>query len=117
MMITSVSPQRLDRFAEAFSSVMPGELRAGRAGDKLHKLAEVIDKESPEALYKTLVSHWKSPSSVVLDSSEPPTVITDNSQWADLDDFTLQMMYLDTMTYLPDDILVKVGPCSHGYES
>lgn len=113
-MITSVPPQRLDRFAEAFSSVMPGELKAGRAGDKLHKLAEIIDKESPEALYKELVSHWKSPSSVVLDSHEPSTVITDKSQWADLDDFTLRMMYLDTMTYLPDDILVKVDRAAMG---
>lgn len=113
-MITSVSPQRLDRIAEAFSSMIPGELRAGRAGDKLHKLAEIIDKESPEALYKELVSHWKSPSSVVMDSHEPPTVISDRSQWADMDDFTLRMMYLDTMTYLPDDILVKVDRAAMG---
>ncbi len=112
--ITSVSPQRLDRIAEAFSSVMPAELKAGRAGDKLHKLAEIIDKDSPEALYKELVSHWKSPSSVVLDSNEPPTVISDRGQWADLDDFTLRMMYLDTMTYLPDDILVKVDRAAMG---
>lgn len=113
-MITSVSPQRLDRVAEAFSFIMPGGVRAGRAGDKLHKLAEIIDKESPEALYKELVSHWKIPSSVVLGSHEPPTVISDRSQWADLDDFTLRMMYLDTMTYLPDDILVKVDRAAMG---
>lgn len=113
-MITSVSPRRIDWVAKAFSSVMPGELKAGRAGDKLHKLAEVIEKEYPEALYKELVSHWKSPSSVVLDSHEPSTVITDKSQWADLDDFTLRMMYLDTMTYLPDDILVKVDRAAMG---
>lgn len=113
-MITSVSPQRLDRIAEAFSSVMPSELNAGRAGDKLHKLAEIIDKESIEALYKDLVSHWKSPSSVVPGSHEPSTVITDKSQWADLDDFTLRMMYLDTMTYLPDDILAKVDRAAMG---
>lgn len=112
--ITSVSPQRLDRIAEAFSSVMPAELKAGRAGDKLHKLAEIIDKESPEALYKELVSHWESPSSVVLDSHEPPTAITDNTQWADLDDFALRMMYLDSMTYMPDDILVKVDRAAMG---
>lgn len=113
-MIVSVSPQRLDRIAEAFSSVMPSELKAGRAGDKLHKLAEVIDKESPEALYKELVSHWKSPSSVVLDSHEPQTVISDRAQWADLDDFTLRMMYLDSIIYLPDDILVKVDRAAMG---
>lgn len=113
-MIASVSPQRFDRIANAFSSMMPNELRAGRAGDKLHKLAEIIDKESSEIFYKSLISHWKSPSSIVLDSHEPLTVITDNSQWPDLDDFILQMMYLDSITYLPDDILVKVDRAAMG---
>ncbi len=113
-MITAVPPQKLDWVVEVFSSVMPDDLMAERAGDKLHKLAEIMDKESPDAFYKEFVSHWKSPSSVVLNSHEPPTVITDESRRVDLDDFTLKMMYLDTMTYLPDDILVKVDRAAMG---
>jgi asparagine synthase (glutamine-hydrolysing) len=110
----TLNQKRLAANAEAFPFVMPGELKAGRVGDKLHKLAEVIDKESPEALYKRLISHWDTPSSVVLNSHEPPTIISDKAQWADMDDFTLRMMYLDTMTYLPDDILVKVDRAAMG---
>lgn len=83
-------------------------------GDKLHKLAEVLDVTSPEAMYLRLVSHWKRPESLVVGGTEPPTTVTDAMQWARLSDFTQRMMYLDLMTYLPDDILVKVDRASMG---
>jgi asparagine synthase (glutamine-hydrolysing) len=70
--------------------------------------------ESPEALYRRLVSHWKAPTSLVIGSSEAGTLLTDESQWATLPDFAQRMMYLDMMTYLPDDILVKVDRASMG---
>jgi asparagine synthase (glutamine-hydrolysing) len=38
--------------------------------------------------------------------------VNDPAQWADLSDFTLRMMYLDTVSYLADDILVKVDRAS-----
>jgi asparagine synthase (glutamine-hydrolysing) len=59
-----------------------------------------------------LVSHWKTPADVALDSLEPVTYITNRDQWADLPNFNEQMMYLDFLTYLPDDILVKVDRAS-----
>lgn len=112
--ITSISPQRLDKLVESLSFIMPIELIAGRAGDKLHKLSEVIDKKSTDEVYNELISHWKTPSSIVLNATEPLTVITDRSQWANLDDFTLTMMYLDMVSYLPDDIMVKVDRAAMG---
>jgi len=88
--------------------------RAGAVGDKLHKLAEILAVENPEAMYRRLVSHWKNPAGVVVGAAEPPTVVTDRSRWADLPDFTQRMMYLDLVTYLPDDILTKVDRASMG---
>jgi asparagine synthase (glutamine-hydrolysing) len=60
------------------------------------------------------VSHWKDPAAVVLGAQEPPTVLTDRAQWARLADFTQRMMYLDLVSYLPDDILVKVDRAAMG---
>ena len=40
---------------------------------------------------------------------EPVTVLTDRSRWVHGTDFRQQMMFLDTVTYLPDDILAKLG--------
>jgi asparagine synthase (glutamine-hydrolysing) len=51
---------------------------------------------------------------VLLDANEPSTNLTDRRQWANVNDFRQQMMFLDTLTYLPDDILVKVDRATMG---
>ena len=56
----------------------------------------------------TLASHITDPARLVLGAAEPPTVLTRPGRWPVLDDPVERMMYLDTMTYLPDDILTKV---------
>ncbi len=94
--------------------LLPAKLRQPRAGDKLHKLANVLGVTDPEAMYLDLVSHWLHPEAVVPGGREAPTPLTDKARWADLPDFTQRMMYLDTVTYLPDDILVKVDRASMG---
>ena len=70
--------------------------------------------DSREALYLSLVSHWKAPASLIYGAKEPQTLLTDPGQWANLPEFTQRMMYLDMVTYLPDDILVKVDRASMG---
>ncbi len=88
--------------------------RPGSAGDKLHKLADVLTMESPDCLYANLISHWKKPSRLVLGANEPLTVFTDPSQQAKLTDLFTRLMFLDTVSYLPDDILCKVDRASMG---
>ncbi|MDR4499798.1 MAG: asparagine synthase (glutamine-hydrolyzing) [Candidatus Scalindua sp.] len=88
--------------------------RPGNAGDKLHKLSEVLAMESPDSLYANLVSHWRDTSSLVPGSNEPLTALTDPVRQAVLKDFAQRMMFLDTVSYLPDDILCKVDRASMG---
>ena len=107
-------PSSWDAMFRRMGPLMPQKIKQRNPGDKLHKLAEVLTIEDPELLYLRLVSHWKAPASLVLGAAEPPTVLTDHAQWANLPDFPHRMMYLDTMTYLPDDILVKVDRASMG---
>jgi asparagine synthase (glutamine-hydrolysing) len=113
-MLKGVSPQRWDDIFARLGPLLPSKLRQRIPGDKLHKLAEILGARQPEEMYQGLVSHWKDPDALVIDGHEPPTVLTDRSQWADLEDFSHRMMYLDTMTYLPDDILAKVDRASMG---
>ncbi|MBT3389588.1 MAG: asparagine synthase (glutamine-hydrolyzing) [Chloroflexi bacterium] len=82
--------------------------------DKAQKLAEVISIPNQEAVYLDLVSHWKKPTDIVIGAQEPATLLRNRSAWAKVPTFTEQMMYLDMMTYLPDDILVKVDRASMG---
>jgi len=99
----------------------PGQLEAVQKGtrqsevaEKVRKVAEVLGAENPEAVYYRLVSHWKEPTAVVKGSVEPPTILSDCRRWANLPDFTQRMMFLDLVTYLPDDILAKVDRASMG---
>ncbi len=112
--LTVRSPQAWNRSFANLAPFLPASLRQKNPGDKLHKLAEVLAVENFEAMYTSLVSHWKEPTAVVLGATEPPTALTNRQSWANLPDFTQQMMYLDSMTYLPDDILVKVDRASMG---
>lgn len=86
--------------------------RPASVGEKMHKLSEALVEESREALYRHFVSHSKKPGELVPGAAEPRTALTDPSQWAVLPDYFQQMMFFDTITYLPDDILTKVDRAS-----
>jgi asparagine synthase (glutamine-hydrolysing) len=80
-------------------------------GDKLHKLAEVMPARTPEEMYALLVSHWRHPEDLVL-GAQALCQISDPHVNDIVRDATLRMMLLDTTTYLPDDILVKLDRAS-----
>ena len=91
----------------ALGPLLSKRLVVSNPGDKLHKLAEVMCAGSQEALYRDLVSQWRGvlPLKGVTD---PLTLIADPGRWPALSSFSERMMVVDTLTYLPDDILVKV---------
>jgi asparagine synthase (glutamine-hydrolysing) len=106
--LSAVSAEMWDRGARALGGRSAGAL----VGYKLHKLADVLDADSADRVYLRLVSHWKRPTDVVLGASEPLTLVTDPTRRPTLPGFTERMMYLDSVTYLPDDILTKVDRAS-----
>lgn len=93
-------------------------LRAGsggvaRVGEKLHKLAgSMRGVRDLDALYLGLVSEWRDPERLVrdggVDLQEPPSLLDDALPGRGLNEGALRMMYRDSVTYLPDDILCKV---------
>lgn len=110
--LTMLSPKTWSALFRGASPVLPKRLRLRNPGDKPHKLAEVLTAESIETLYLAIVSHWQSPTSVVLGATEPPTALTDQSRWFRSPELFNRMMYMDMLSYLPDDILVKVDRAS-----
>jgi asparagine synthase (glutamine-hydrolysing) len=110
----SVSPQRWDNLFSFLSPLLPKTLRQRMPGDKIYKLANVLSVLNPEGMYLGLVSHWDQPEALVRDAAEPKTVLTDPSACTRLSAFAQRMMYLDSVTYLPDDILVKVDRAAMG---
>ena len=94
--------------------VVPESLRSKDINKVLGKLTGILKVSEREALYWILLSYWMDPSSVTLGATEPLTHLTDKTKWAQIDDIMHVMMYLDTIMYLPDDILVKVDRASMG---
>ena len=78
-------------------------------GEKIGKLAARLSSvDGVSDLYYSLVSETTHPEQVVLGAHEPATWLTEVGMKSSFDYAKLHMMFMDTMTYLPDDILVKV---------
>jgi asparagine synthase (glutamine-hydrolysing) len=110
--IQAASPRAWDRLFSACAWLLPRRMHFKHPGDHLHELADMLSSGTPEAFYRGLVSLWKNPTALVPGASEPPTALSDPAQWPALPDFPSRMMYLDLVSYLPDDILVKVDRAS-----
>ncbi len=106
--ISLVSAKGWDRVLAPLGAPMPQGFRGRITGDRVLKAAGLLSRETFEQLYRDLVSHWPHPERVVLGSQELPTALTDVTRQLPGDDPLSRMMYLDSVSYLPDDILVKV---------
>lgn len=90
---------------------LTGRLGGAQTHDKLHKLARVFSSvpiQSIDDLYCGLVSEWVDSAQMVADGLLPETLLSQRGHWPRLADPVARMMALDGLTYLPDDILVKV---------
>jgi len=106
-----------DLWAGAFDVFRLGT-PSGRTGDDfgrhVHLFGKLVGISSREAMYNYLTSIHKDPLTVVRDAEMLKTGLVDSSMWPSGLDFTHHMMFVDLITYLPDDILVKVDRASMG---
>lgn len=108
--ITALSPTAWDSLA----GIIPGAGRYAALGDKLHKGAGVLASATVDELYLGMVSHLRHPTDWVIGGQEPPTHLTGlRPELAGLGSVE-RMMALDAISYLPDDILVKVDRAGMG---
>jgi asparagine synthase (glutamine-hydrolysing) len=104
--ITSVSPSAWDRLFLA----VPRRVRPRLAGEKMHKLAQVLPKDAL-GFYWSLVSQGGAVEALVVENggNNPSRIVAPREQFANE---VAWMQFLDTLTYLPDDILTKVDRAS-----
>jgi asparagine synthase (glutamine-hydrolysing) len=89
--------------------LLPTDKRPRHVGDKMMKAAAMF--RAGEGGYASLVSAWDVPEEV-LSGAEAPGQFFDKPLATRLMDPLQRMQYLDTATYLPDDILTKVDRAS-----
>ena len=112
--LKSASYQTWDRLYGLVDFAIPSRHKITQAGLKVHKLSDVMTASNPDLFYRALVSHWKCPSDIVLNSREPKTILTSDIGGILENSIEQRMMLIDGLSYLPDDILVKVDRASMG---
>jgi asparagine synthase (glutamine-hydrolysing) len=99
---------------EFLNGITPAKFNGISWGDKLQKGAGVVGSKDLTSLYHGLVSNWQDPSTVVIGEREhEKTFSTDVQMLSDVGDIE-KMMAIDMVSYLPDDILVKVDRAAMG---
>lgn len=111
--IKALSPAAWNALATPFRPLLPGKWREANLGDKMHKGAGLLAADNLDALYLKMVTHWE-PAEIVIGAKEPPTHLNSKALPLVGLDAIQRMMALDTITYLPDDILVKVDRAAMG---
>jgi len=105
--ISSVPVGAWDALGAPLNAVLPGSRGIARVGDKAHKLAARLRSvRNMDELYWSLVAEWQDPAAVVkgVDAGTPALASHAPAHLSPVE----RMMYFDSLTYLPDDILCKV---------
>jgi len=107
--ILKIPPSQWDKLFR----FVPQAVRPRLAGDKLHKLANVLKFPSSELFYRMLVSQWEAPHELLLGNVlEPQFYPWTSSKLPPTEQFIERMQCMDILSYLPDDILAKVDRAS-----
>ncbi|MDB6063912.1 MAG: asparagine synthase, glutamine-hydrolyzing [Pedosphaera sp.] len=82
--------------------------RVGHIFNRLSNLADILPAPSDRSFYQLLMSPNRDPHAWLRDAKEPLTQLGAASSWGNLPELLQRMMFHDFVSYLPDDILVKV---------
>jgi asparagine synthase (glutamine-hydrolysing) len=106
--LSSLSVETWNRIGQSpFAAVAPKSVRI-RTGERVHKLAKLLQSQGDGDLYQNFLSVNSDPASLVIgyvNSFDTAGVASGRSSFEDA-------MMTDTYSYLPDDILVKVDRAS-----
>lgn len=108
----NISQHSWNKFSK-FSSIFPS-MNIDNFGEKVHKLGHRLKSiNSFDDLYMSLIAQWSAPENLVRDIDFMPKtkidrLIQGESKYIESLDDVSKMMAIDSLTYLPDDILCKV---------
>ncbi len=106
--IHKVQPPQLDLLYRISTAFTANDRKQRLPGQKAHKLADALMAKDIQSAYRLLASHWLDPYSIVIGSQEPPAIHGNPESWLRMASATEHLILLDSLTYLPDDILTKI---------
>lgn len=98
----------------SLNGVLPAAIRHLNVGNKVHTVADLMAASTSAAVYAYLTAQWRDLDALMAATSESPGRESNGLPWKTMPTMWHSMMYADTMSYLPDDILAKVDRASMG---
>jgi asparagine synthase (glutamine-hydrolysing) len=93
---------------DCLAALLPASVRPPQMGRRAHKLAAMIGAPDLDTLYRSFISMWHDPEAAMRRRDLPPGPVWRRAVPDVVTDPVERMQFLDTITYLPDDILAKV---------
>jgi asparagine synthase (glutamine-hydrolysing) len=103
---------RSPAFWDTLARPIPPRLRPNNVGDRVHRLADLLDAATADDFYLRLVSLWDDPVALVPGAREPELRPWESGCTPAGVGAIESMQATDTVRYLPDDILTKVDRAS-----
>ena len=111
-LVRTIPASGYDQIMAIAARVMPSRFQVRTFGEKLYKLADVMGCDSPRALYFDLASMNRDPGLLMDPASRTGFELAERYPLLDSFSQTEWMLLMDTLTYMVDDVLVKVDRAS-----
>jgi len=103
-----IGSKRFENIYRKFEFALPIKSRISLPAEKYEKTVQIFSSSGIDEVYKRLVSIISMPERYLLSGTEFSSQLDDHSLWNQSKDYIGNMQKLDLLTYLPDDLLVKV---------
>jgi asparagine synthase (glutamine-hydrolysing) len=110
--IDRTSAQTFNSINALFRPLLPRRHQYKNVGQKIKKLSASLHQSDAHSIYAPMIEFWGEPGDLVYGAKSLEFLGQHRATFDALCDFTEQMMFADTVTYLPDDILTKVDRAS-----
>ncbi len=105
-------PALWDGLLKIISPALSSRSGKGPMGERLSKMADLLSQPDLGPLYYSRLSHFDQPADLLPGSQELKSILNDPRVPGEFQGVTERLMFLDSMHYLPGDILSKVDRAS-----
>jgi asparagine synthase (glutamine-hydrolysing) len=106
--IRAGGPATVRQVARLAEWALPPRMQVANPVEKAFKLADVLALPDLPSFYRRVVAMWPQPAEIMPGAPPPPDAPAIDRHFARFESGAEAMMAMDLVTYLPDDILVKV---------
>lgn len=94
------------------AGMLPAGVSKGRLADRVGRFCTFLEQSNADAIYLRQHTNWTRPEEIMARGQVDRRTVRDPGLEADIPRFISRMQYMDSVGYLPDDILTKVDRSS-----